>query len=63
MEPVGRFDLVLPHGKRSEWMITGGLNLRPVSDYLKVMFDCSYHRSDQDNWGVFGFHFRLQAAL
>ena len=63
LEPVGRFDLALPKGKRAEWMMTGGLNLRPVSDYLKVMFDCSYHRSDQDNWGVFGFHLRLQAAL
>ncbi|MCX6842269.1 MAG: hypothetical protein NTX53_08320 [candidate division WOR-3 bacterium] len=62
-EPVGRFDLVLPQGKRTEWMMTGGLNLRPVSDHLKVMLDCSYHRSDQDNWSVFGFSLRLQAGL
>lgn len=44
-------------------MITGGLNLQPVSDHVKVMFDCTYHRNYQANWSVFGFLFRLEAAI
>lgn len=63
LEPVARFDLVLPRRSHSEWMITGGLNLQPVSDHVKVMFDCTYHRNYQANWSVFGFLFRLEAAI
>ena len=63
LEAVGRFDLVVPQRKRIEWMMDGGLNLRSLSDHFKVMVDCSYHRNYQDNWGVLGFHFRLQAGL
>jgi hypothetical protein len=63
LEPVVRLDLVLPRGKRTEWMAVGGLNVRPMTDCFKLMFDCSYHRNDQDNWEVFGFHLRLQASI
>jgi len=63
LECVGRFDLILPQGKRSHWMAVGGVNLRPLSDHLKVMLDCSYNRDYQDNWGVYGLHLRLQAAI
>jgi len=63
LQPVGRFDLTMPKGEHSEWMITGGLNLRPIADHLRVMLDCSYRRNYQENWSVFGFLFRLQAAI
>jgi hypothetical protein len=63
LEYVGRFDLDLPQGKRTHWMIDGGVNLQPLSDHLKVMFDCSYNRDYQGNWGVFGFSLRLQAGM
>jgi hypothetical protein len=63
LAPVGRFDLIMPKGERSEWMITGGLNLQPIADHLKVMLDCSYRRNYQENWSVFGFLFRVQAAI
>lgn len=63
LEPVGRFDLVVPQGKRLEWMMVGGLNMRPVSGHFKAMLDCSYHRNYQDNWGFFSFHLQLQAAI
>jgi hypothetical protein len=63
LEPVARFDLVLPRGTHSEWMITGGVNLQPIAEHVKVMFDCSYHRNYQANWSVFGFLFRLEAAI
>lgn len=63
LEPAGRFDIILPQGKRIEWMMVGGVNLRPRSDHVKVMFDCSYHRDHQGNWSVFGFGLRLQAVL
>ena len=63
IEPVARFDLVLPQGSYSDWMITGGLNLQPVHDHVKVMLDCTYRRNYQANWSVFGFLFRLQAAI
>ena len=62
-EPVGRFDLILPQGERIELRMAGGLNLRPVSDHLKVMLECSYHRQYQVGWGAFGFRLRLQAAI
>jgi len=63
LQPAGRFDLVLPQGEHPEWMVTGGLNLEPISDHLKVMFDCTYRRNYQANWSIFGFLFRLQAAI
>jgi hypothetical protein len=63
LEPAARFDLVLPHGSHPEWMIAGGLNLQPVSEQVRIMFDCTYHRNYQANWSVFGFLFRLQAGL
>jgi hypothetical protein len=63
IEPVARFDLILPRGTYPEWMITGGLNLQPISDHLRVMFDCTYHQNYQANWSVFGFLFRVQAAI
>jgi hypothetical protein len=63
IEPVARFDLVQPQGSRSEWMVTGGLNLVPIPDHLRVMFDCTYHQNYQANWSVFGFLFRVQAAI
>lgn len=44
-------------------MIAGGLNLQTISNHVKVMFDCTYHRNYQYNWSVFGFLFRLQAGL
>ncbi len=62
-EPAARFDLVLPQGQHPEWMITAGLNLRPIPDHLRVMLDCSYRRNYQGNWSVFAFLFRLQAAI
>ena len=63
LEPVGRFDLILPQGKRADWMSTVGLNVRPVSDHFKVMLNCSYRRNYQENWSFFGFLLRLQAAI
>jgi hypothetical protein len=63
LEPVARFDMILSRGKYSEWMMTGGLNLKPISDHVKVMFDCTYHRNYQAKWSVFGFLFRVQAAI
>jgi len=63
LEPVARLDLVMPQGKRLEFQITGGLNLQPVRDHLKVMLDYSYRRDYQDNWSVSGFVIRLQAEI
>jgi hypothetical protein len=63
VEPVGRFDLVMPRGEHLEWMVTGGVNLEPVSDHLRVMLDFTYRRNYQANWSIFGFLFRLQAAI
>jgi len=63
VDPVGRFDLVLPQGMRAEWMAVVGFNVNPLSDHFRVMLDCSYHRDYQGNWGVFGFGLRLQAVL
>jgi hypothetical protein len=63
LEPVGRFDLVLPQRMRADWMAVVGLNASPLSDHLKVMLGCSYHRNYQANWSVFGFSLRLQAEL
>jgi len=63
LEPVARIDLVLSRGRVSEWMMAGGLNLKPVSDHVKVMVDFTYHRNYQANWGIIGFLFRIQAAL
>lgn len=62
-EPVGRFDLILPQGELADWMTTVGLNVRPVSDYIKVMLNCSYRRNYQENWSFFGFLLRLQVAI
>ncbi|MBN2464185.1 hypothetical protein JXD38_00980 [candidate division WOR-3 bacterium] len=62
-EPAARFDLVLPRGRRSEWMLTAGLNLRPIPEHLRVMLDCSYRRNYQDNWSVLAFMLRVQAWL
>ena len=63
LEAAGRFDLVMPQGKRVDWMATAGLNARPVSDHFKVMLSCSYRRDYQGNWSFFGFLLRLQAGL
>ncbi len=63
LQPVARLDLVMPQGSRSDWMITGGLNLQSVPEHLKVMLDCTYRRNYKANWSVFGFLFRLQAAI
>lgn len=63
LEPVARFDLVLPQGQRPEWMMTAGLNVYPIPHHLKVMLDGSYRRNYQGNWSVFAFLFRLQAWL
>lgn len=63
LEPVGRFDIVLPHRMRAEWNAVAGINASPLSDHLRVMLDCSYHRNYQANWAVFGFGLRLQADL
>ena len=63
LEPVGRFDLVLPQRMRAEWMVVAGLNARPLSDHVRVLLECSYHRNYQGNWSVFGFLLRLQAGL
>jgi hypothetical protein len=63
VEPVGRFDIFVPQGKRTDWMAVGGLNLQPLPEHLRVMFDCSYHRDNQNGWSVLGFHFQLQAAI
>jgi len=63
LAPAVRFDLVLPQGERPEWMFTGGLNVQPIADHLKVMLDCSYRRNYHGNWSVFAFLFRLQAWL
>jgi hypothetical protein len=63
LAPVARFDLVLPRGSHSEWMMAGGLNLYAVSRRVKMMLDFSYHRNYQANWSVLGVLFRLQAAL
>ena len=63
VRPAGRFDIVLPQGEHLEWMLTGGLNVEPISNHLKVMLDCTYRRNYQANWSVLGFLFRLQAAI
>ncbi|HTW91948.1 MAG TPA: porin [bacterium] len=63
LKPVGRLDLTLSNGGVSEWMIAGGLNLQPVSDHFRATLDCTYHKSYQGNWSVFGFDIRLQAWL
>jgi len=63
LDPVGRFDLVLPERMRVEWNAVVGLNASPLSDHFRVMLDCSYHRNYQANWAVFGFGLRLQAAI
>jgi hypothetical protein len=44
-------------------MVTGGLNLRPMSDHLKVMLHFTSRQNYQDNWSVSGFILRLQAAI
>ena len=62
-EPVLRFDLVLPSGKKADVMGTAGFNLWPLGDNFKVLLDCSYRRNYQDNWSVFGFLLRLQATI
>jgi hypothetical protein len=63
LEPVGRFDLVLPQRMRAEWMVVVGFNARPLSGHFRAMLDCSYHRNYDANWAVFGFDFRLQATI
>lgn len=63
IQPAGRFDVVLPQGEHLEWMLTGGLNVEPISSHLKVMLDCTYRRSYESNWSILGFLFRLQAWL
>jgi hypothetical protein len=63
IEPSARVDLVVPQGERLEWMLTGGVNVQPITDHLRVMLDCSYRRNYQNNWSVFAFLFRLQAWL
>jgi len=60
---AGRIDLDQPQGKRTHWMIDGGVNLQPLFEHFKVMFDCSYNRDYQGNWGVLGFSLRLQATI
>ncbi len=62
-EPVCRLDLVHPRNRRVDFMATGGFNLRPLGDNLKVMFDGSYRRDYQGNLSVFGFLLRLQATI
>jgi hypothetical protein len=63
LEPCARFDLVLLRGQKPDLMMTGGVNLRPVGDNVKVMLDCFYRQNYQDNWSVFGFILRLQAMI
>jgi hypothetical protein len=63
LEPVGRFDLVLPQRMRAEWMAVVGINASPLSEHFRVMLGGSYHLNYQANWAVFGFDFRLQAGL
>jgi hypothetical protein len=63
LQPVARFDLALPKGERVEWMVTGGLNVQPIADHVRVMLDCTYRRNYQQNWSVLGFLFRLQASI
>ena len=63
LQPVARLDLTLPKGEYIDWMITGGLNLLSSTRRLRILLDCSYRRNYQDNWSVFGFLFRVQAAL
>jgi hypothetical protein len=63
LEPVGRFDLVLPQRMRAEWMAVLGFNVRPLSEHFRARLDCSYHRNYSANWAVFGFDFLLQATI
>jgi hypothetical protein len=63
VRPAARFDLVLPRGEHPEWMFTGGVNVQPIADHLRVMLDCSYRRDYQSNWTVLAFLLRLQAWL
>ncbi len=63
LQPVARFDLVSPYAEHPEWMFTGGVNVRPIVNQVRVMLDCSYRRNYQGNWSVFGFLLRLQAAI
>jgi hypothetical protein len=62
-EPCARLDLVMLRGQRPDLMLTAGANLLPVGDNVKVMLDGFYRQNYQDNWSVFGFILRLQAAL
>jgi len=63
VRPAARFDLVLPRGEHLEWMFTGGVNVQPIADHLRVMLDCSYRRDYQSDWTVLAFLLRLQAWL
>jgi hypothetical protein len=65
LQPVGRFDLILPSREHADWMATAGLNIRPFSvhDEFKIMLNCSYRRNYQDNWSFLAFLVRLQAAI
>jgi hypothetical protein len=63
LEPVVRFDVVLPRGSHSDWMVTGGLNLQPVHDHVRLMIDGTYRRNYQGNWSVLGFLFRIEASI
>jgi hypothetical protein len=63
LQPVVRFDLVLPRGSHSDWMITGGANVLPLADNIRIMIDGTYRRNYQYNWSVFGFLFRIEATI
>ena len=63
VEPAARFDLVLPQGGHPDWMITGGVNVRPVTNHVKIMLNGTYRRNYQAGWSVFGFLFRVQAGI
>jgi hypothetical protein len=63
VEPCARFDLVRLNAQKPDLMLMGGVNLRPIGDNVRAMFDCFYRRNYQGNWSVYGFVLCLQAAI
>jgi len=63
LQPVGRLDLTQAQGRLADWMMTAGLNARPISDQSVVMLGCSYRRNYQGNWSFLALFLRLRATI
>lgn len=63
VESCVRIESVMLNGQKPDLTLTGGVNVRPVGDDVKVMLNCFSRRDYQNNSTVYGFVLRLQAEL